>query len=74
MLQEAFGDKALSQTQTYEWFKHFKNAWMSIDDEERSGLPQPKGWQKFNIECIMHKEFVPPGQTVNGKFSCGVLR
>jgi hypothetical protein len=22
----------------------------------------------------MHKEFVPPGQTVNGKFSCGVLR
>ena len=22
----------------------------------------------------MHKEFVPPGQTVNGKFYCKVLR
>ena len=39
MLKEAFGDNALGQTQTCEWFKHFKNRQMSIDDEERSGLP-----------------------------------
>jgi hypothetical protein len=25
MLKEAFGDNALSQMQTYEWFKRFKN-------------------------------------------------
>jgi hypothetical protein len=36
--------------------------------------PQPKMWQKFHIEGIMHKEFVPPGQTVNRKFYCGILR
>jgi hypothetical protein len=33
MLTEAFGDNALGQTQTYEWFKHFKNGHMSVDDE-----------------------------------------
>jgi len=36
MLKEAFGDNALSQTQTYESFKHFKNGWMSVNEEECS--------------------------------------
>jgi len=30
--------------------------------------------QKFDIEGIVHKEIDPPGQTVNGKFYCDVLR
>ena len=28
----------------------------------------------WDIRGIVHKEFVPPGQTVNGKFYCEVLR
>ena len=28
----------------------------------------------FDVRGIVHKEFVPPGQTVNGKFYCEVLR
>ena len=28
----------------------------------------------FDIQGIEHKEFVPPGQTVNGKFYCEVLK
>jgi len=32
MLKEAFGDDALGQTQSYEWFKPFKDEWMSVDD------------------------------------------
>ena len=36
--------------------------------------PRPKMWQKFGTEVIVHKEFVPPGQTVNGKFYFEVLR
>jgi hypothetical protein len=36
MLKEAFGDNALGQAQSCEWFKRFKNGWMSVDDEERS--------------------------------------
>jgi hypothetical protein len=36
MLKEAFGDNALGQTQTYKLFKHFKNGWMSVNEEECS--------------------------------------
>jgi len=36
-LEEAFGDNAIGQMQTYEWVKHFKNRWMSVNDEERFG-------------------------------------
>jgi hypothetical protein len=36
MLKEAFGDNALGQTQTCEWFKRFKKRRMSVDDEKRS--------------------------------------
>ena len=33
-----------------------------------------RNWQKFDIDNIVHKEFVPPGQAVNGRFYCDVLR
>ena len=36
--------------------------------------PRPKMWQKFDIEFIVHKEFVPPGKTVNGRFCFDILR
>jgi hypothetical protein len=41
VLKETFGDNALGLTQTYGWFKGFKRGWMSVDDDERSGLPSP---------------------------------
>ena len=28
----------------------------------------------FDIQVIVHKDFVPPGQTVNGKFYCEVVK
>ena len=42
MLKEAFGDNALGQMQTYEWFKCFKNRRMSVNDEEHSGRPSTR--------------------------------
>ena len=36
--------------------------------------PQPKMWQKFDNEGMLHMQFVPPGQMVNGEFYCDVLR
>jgi hypothetical protein len=39
MLKEAFGDNTLGQTQTYEWFKRFKNGRVSVDDDEHSERP-----------------------------------
>jgi hypothetical protein len=39
MPKEAFGDNAVGQMQTYEWFKRFKNGRMSVDDEKFCGQP-----------------------------------
>jgi hypothetical protein len=37
MLQQAFGDEAMSRTQTHEWYKCFKEDQTSIEDNEHSG-------------------------------------
>jgi len=37
MLKEAFGEQALSQARTFEWFKHFKDGQESVVDHKHSG-------------------------------------
>jgi len=49
MLKTAFGEQAMGCSQTFQWFSRFK----ALVDQ----CPVQKG--------IVHKEFVPPGQTVN---------
>jgi hypothetical protein len=39
MLKQAFGDNSLGQTQTYDWYKRFKNGRTSTDDDDRLGRP-----------------------------------
>ena len=39
MLKEAFGEQALSQARTFEWFKHFKDGQESVEDDKHSGRP-----------------------------------
>jgi transposase len=39
MLQEACNEEALSKTQVYEWYSHFKVGKMSSEDQPRSGRP-----------------------------------
>jgi hypothetical protein len=39
MIKKAFGDDALGQTQTYDWFNRLQNCRTSVDDDERSGRP-----------------------------------
>jgi hypothetical protein len=34
MLQQAFGEIALSQSKTFEWYSRFKNGRISIDDDD----------------------------------------
>jgi hypothetical protein len=38
MLKQAFGDNSLGQTQTCDWYKHFKNGRISTEDDH-SGQP-----------------------------------
>jgi hypothetical protein len=37
MLKEAFGEQALCQARTFEWFKHFKDGRESVDNRKHSG-------------------------------------
>lgn len=37
MRKQAFGEDALNQTQTYEWYNRFKNGRESVNNDERSG-------------------------------------
>ena len=39
MLQEAFGEQALSQARTFEWFMCFKDGRESVEDRKHSGRP-----------------------------------
>jgi hypothetical protein len=39
MLKIAFGEEAMCRTQTYEWWKSFKECRTSVDDDPRSGRP-----------------------------------
>jgi len=39
MLKEAFGEKALSQARTFEWFKRYKDGRESLEDRKHSGRP-----------------------------------
>jgi hypothetical protein len=36
MLNQAFGDNSLGQTQTYDWYKRFKNGRTSTDGDDLS--------------------------------------
>ena len=39
MLQQAYGDEAMSRTRCFDWHSRFKNGRTSLDDDERSGRP-----------------------------------
>ena len=39
MLQQAYGDDAMSRARCFEWHSRFKNGRTSLEDDERSGRP-----------------------------------
>jgi hypothetical protein len=53
MLKEAFGEQALSQARTFEWFKCFKDGRESLDDRKHSG--RPLAWTTLEIIAKVRK-------------------
>ena len=39
MLNTAYGDVAMKRATCFRWHKRFKNGWLSVEDDERSGRP-----------------------------------
>jgi len=75
MLKEIFGEQALSQARTFEWFKLFKDGRESVEDGKHSGRPStcttPEMIAKVREVILENRR-----QTIHevGKFCCEVLR
>ena len=75
MLKEAYGEQALSQARTFEWFKHFKDGQESVEDRKHSGrlstCTPPETFAKVREGILEDRK-----QTIHdvGKFYCEVLR
>jgi len=82
MLKIAFREEATRRTQTYKWWKHFKEGRNSVDDDPRSGQPSTSKTDDnvamlavfFDSDGVVHYEFLPQGQTVNKEYYLEVMQ
>jgi hypothetical protein len=52
MLKEAFGEQALNQARTFDWFKRFKNGRESVEDDKHSGRPSTSTTPEIITEVL----------------------
>jgi len=64
MLQEAFGDNGMSQSKICLWYKRFKDAQTSVDDDGRSGRPS-KSTTPENIAKVREPILADRRQTIH---------
>jgi hypothetical protein len=79
MIQNAHGKDALSKAQVFRWHKDraLSGTLASLLEQRKLEWANQK-WNccslfSFCIKCVVHREFVPPGQTVNTAFYVEVL-
>jgi hypothetical protein len=57
MTKNVYGDKCMSHTRCYEWFKRFKDGWQATHDELCSGQPSTScddaHFGKFIKSCVL---------------------
>ena len=51
MIQQAFGDDAMSAAHIKRWHKHFKDDSESVESDPRSGRPATSRTPE-NVECV----------------------
>lgn len=49
IMQNSYDDQYLRRTQCYVWFKHFKDGWMSIDEDSRDNAHMKKFMKLYVI-------------------------
>jgi hypothetical protein len=52
MVKEAFGEQALNETRTFEWFKCFKDGRESVEDDKHSGRPSTCTIPEMIVEVL----------------------
>jgi hypothetical protein len=65
MLQEAFGDNAMSQSKTFLWYQRFKDGRMSVDNDESSGRGSTSTTPE-NIAKVHEATLADRRQTIHG--------
>ncbi len=81
-LKKVFRNEFALRARVFEWACRFKEGRRSVYDDERPGVParmqhsQIKAMLNcfFDVHGIVHREFVPPHQTVTAKFYPDILR
>ena len=54
MLVEAYGDVALSERSSREWFQKFKNSEFDVEDKERNR--RPKMYEDAELEALLDED------------------
>jgi hypothetical protein len=65
MFKSAHGEECLSRTNVFEWHKVFKESQKMRIQKSRVKTVLTAF---FGAKCIIHHEFVPENQSINGKF------
>jgi hypothetical protein len=71
MLQQAFGETALSRSKTFEWYSRFKN---EADSRQVQSNVKTMLIAFFDAEGLVHHEFLPQRQTMNQTVYITVLQ
>jgi hypothetical protein len=71
MLKSAYSEECLSRTSVSEWYKRYKEAQKMM---MQKSLVKTMLTAFFYAKSIIHHEFVPEKQTVNGKFHEEVIK
>jgi hypothetical protein len=73
LLQKAYGSYSLCRSTTFEWFKRFREGCESLEEDDGKACVKTIFIVFFDAQGVIHREFVPEGQTVNGQFYLGVM-
>ena len=72
MMQQTYGENCLSRGRVFEWFKRFKDGRELVEDDTRSG--RPVSASNDDQGGLVHKQWIPQGQTVTKDVYLDVLR
>ena len=69
VVNAAYGNQALSHSNVFQWYGRFRNGQEDTEDDPRSGRPtESRNVIFFDWQGIIHKEFVPKGETINAVY------
>ena len=75
LMQKVYGDDCLSRANIFLWRKCFLEGRERLEDDNREGRPISAMLTTFfDSKGIIHKKFVPTGQTITGAYYLKVLK